>query len=125
MHIIPSLSNYKSWIHPSEISYHYPICLEWNFAPHCHLYPFKFIRDWLLEKDFSDIVYTSWNTQIHPPLDLMSTLTFKLKRLEETIKAWEKNMKQTKAKEAREVDLAIQLLLTSHTSAILSVNEAT
>ena len=55
----------------------------------------------------------------------MSALTFKLKILKEIVKAWEKNMKQTKVKEARDVDLVIQLILTTHTSGILSVNEAT
>ena len=54
----------------------------------------------------------------------MSTLTFKLKRLKQTVKAWEKNMKQTQAKESKDVDLAIHSLLSSHISVILSFNEA-
>lgn len=42
--LVPSLGCYKSWIQPSEISYHYSVCLEWNFSLKCHLYPFKFKR---------------------------------------------------------------------------------
>ena len=77
-----------------------------------------------MENDFSEIVFSSWNTQLLCPMDPMSTLTCKLKILKETIKAWEKEMKQTKAKETLEVDLDINTLLTSQASGILSVHES-
>ena len=54
----------------------------------------------------------------------MSALTFKLKRLKGIVKDWEKNMNLVKAKEAKEVDLSIQVLLTSHTSGMMSMIEA-
>ena len=92
---------------------------------HCHNYPFKFNRVWLREQEFIDIVHSSWTTQIIPQLDPMDTLTFKLQRLKGKVKDWEKEMKQSKTLEAKEVDLAIQLLLTFHTSSILLENEAT
>ena len=81
VHLIPLLNDFKSWIHPFEISDHYPICLEWHNNPRCHLYPFKFNRAWLTEKDFSEIVFSSWNTQLLGSMDPMSSLTCKLKRL--------------------------------------------
>ena len=77
-----------------------------------------------MEKDFSEIVSSSWNTKLLCPLDPMSTLTCKLKRLKETVKAWEKEMKWAKAKENLEVDMDINTLLTSQASGILSEHES-
>ena len=124
VHLFPILNEFKSWIHPSEISDHYPICIEWHNTSRCHLYPFKFNRAWLMEKDFSEIVSSSCNTQLLCPLDLMSTLTCKLKKLKETVKAWEKDMNRTKAKETLEVDRDINTLITSQASGILYVHES-
>ena len=56
-------------------------------------------------------------------MDPMSSLTYKLKRLKETIKAWEKGMKQSKAKAILEVDQDINSLV-SQASGILSVFES-
>ena len=77
-----------------------------------------------MEKNFSEIVYNSWNTQLLSSMDPMLTLTCKLKILKETVKAWEKEMKQTKAKETLEVDLDINTLLASQDYGILYVYES-
>ena len=77
-----------------------------------------------MEKEFCDIVHSSWSTPVLPSLDPMASLTFKLKRLKGIVKDWEKKMNLAKAKEAKEVDLVIQDLLTSRSSGILSVIEA-
>ena len=55
----------------------------------------------------------------------MSALTFKLKILKGTIKDWEKMMTLAKAKEAKEIELAIHDLLTTRISGILTDDEAT
>ena len=83
--LVPLLGCYKSWIQPSEISDHYPVCLEWSLSLRCHLYPFKFNRAWLLEKDFGDLVHKSWRaptTSAGPMFDI----NFKLQRFKNEVK---------------------------------------
>ena len=125
LQLIPVLNSYHSWIHPFEISHHYPVCLEWSLSPSCHNYPFKFNRAWLLEQGFPDIVHSSWNSQLHCSLDPMTSLTCKLKSLKVCVKDWEKKMNLAKAKEETDIDLAIQVLLTTHILGILSVCDST
>ena len=77
-----------------------------------------------MEKEFSELVHNSWNSQL-THVDPMSVLTLKLKRLKETAKAREKNMKQIIDSETRDMDLSIQSLLSINSSGILYVHETT
>ena len=89
--LLPCLSYYRTWATPTDVSDHYPFCLEWgsNICSHC--WPFKFNRAWLMEEDFAHLVLSSWKA----PLDMddyshMDVLTLKLRRLKGTVKAWER-----------------------------------
>ena len=55
----------------------------------------------------------------------MTSLTCKLKSLKVCVKDWEKKMNLAKAKEETDIDLAIQVLLTTHILGILSVSDST
>ena len=89
--LLPILNRFRTWTHPFVISYHYPVCLEWDVLSSSHLYPFKFNQSWLLEKDFPMVVNTSWalDTSL-PTLDHMSLLNHKLKMPKSVAKIWEK-----------------------------------
>ena len=80
--LLPCLSYYRTWATPSDVSDHYPICLEWGSKSNAHCCPFKFNRAWLLEEDFAHLVLSSWKV----PLDKddychMDILSLKLRRL--------------------------------------------
>ena len=110
--LIHVFDHYNSWIQPSEISYHYPICMEWNNLRSCHLYPFKFNRSWLLEDDFSPLVSSSWKaTSQHRPCDHLETLSHKLKRLKNTVKTWKRNKKLSRKQEMMDIDTEIYSIL--------------
>ena len=75
-----------------EISYHYPICLEWDDCITNFAYPFKFNRAWLLNKEFSQIVNNSWMEKVPCSVkDDLRSLIYKLKRLKGVVKIWEKS----------------------------------
>ena len=77
-----------------------------------------------MEKDFLEIVYSSWNSQLLDSMDPMTSLTFKLKRLKAFVRVWEKELKQTKAKALLELDRDINSLLTSQAFGILYAFES-
>ena len=89
--LLPGLSFYRTWATPTDVSDHYPICLEWGSKTCSQCWPFKFNRAWLLEEDFAHLVLSSWKT----PLDFddyshMDVLTLKLRRLKSIVKDWER-----------------------------------
>ena len=89
--LLPCLSNYRTWATPTDVSDHYPICLEWgtNFGSHGR--PFKFNRAWLMEEDFAQPVSSSWKAPLTAEnFSHMDVLILKLRRLKGTLKAWEK-----------------------------------
>ena len=51
--LLPCLSYYRTWDTPTDVSVHYPICLEWGTNFGSHGQPFKFHRGWLMEEDFA------------------------------------------------------------------------
>ena len=57
--LLPSFSYYRTWATPSDVSDHYPICLEWGPKRCAPCRPFKFNRAWLLEEDFKHLVLSS------------------------------------------------------------------
>ena len=85
--LLPRFSFYRTWATPSDVSDHYPICLEWHPKSCAPCRPFKFNRASLLEEDFAYLAISSWKA----PLDLidychMDVLTFKLHRLKGSMK---------------------------------------
>ena len=99
-HLLPILAFYRSWDTPSDVSYHYPIFLEWGPRLASQCYPIKFNRAWLLEDDFALLVSSSWNSPMASGhTNFLDTLAQKLGRLKGTVKEWEKIMILTKAKE--------------------------
>ena len=60
-----------------------------EFQSECHLYPFKFNRAWLLDDDFAALVSSSWKDPA-PSTGPMFDFSFKLQRLKNDVKTWEK-----------------------------------
>ena len=75
-HLLPCLDFYRSWVSPSDVSDHYPICLEWGQGLVLQCYPFKFNKAWLMEDDFTPLVESSWKAPLDfgptKPLDSLS-----------------------------------------------------
>ena len=85
--LLPSLTCYRTWETPTDVSDHYPICLEWGSRLVSQSCPFKFNRAWLVEDDFAPLVFLSWKG----PLALddcshVDALYFKLHRLKGIVK---------------------------------------
>ena len=85
----------------------------------CHFYPFKFNQAWLLDDDFAALVTSSWK-EPSPSAEPMLNFNYKLQRLKNEVKTWEKKKNTLRTKELAEIDLAIGSLLTSQPSGILS-----
>ena len=72
----------------------------------CHLYPFKFNQAWLLDDNFDALVSSSWKAPA-PSDGHMFDFNFKLQRLKNDVKTWEKNKNTLRTKEISEIDQAI------------------
>ena len=83
------------------------------------MYPFKFNRAWLLEDEFDALVTSSWK-EPSPSIGPMFNFNYKLQRLKNEVKTWEKKKNRLRTKELAEIDIAIVALLSSHPSGILS-----
>jgi len=55
---------YRSWVEFPYISNHASILLQMELPLAYKLYPFKFNVQWILEKEFVDIVKKVWNDPI-------------------------------------------------------------
>ena len=89
--LLPHIQKHRVWANPSEVSDHYPVCLEWNTKFCVNIYPFKFNRAWLLEEGFSNLVKDYWTADRSPLGDNdISSLVSKLKGLKVEVKLWEK-----------------------------------
>ena len=92
-HLLPTLSCFRTWAMPLNVSDHYPIFLEWgrNLTSQC--YRFKFNRAWLLEDDFSSLVNSSWMAPLTMgPLTHLDSFSLKLGRLKGSVKRWERKV---------------------------------
>ena len=119
--LLPHIQKHRVWANPSEVSDHYPVCLEWNTKFCVNIYPFKFNRAWLLEEGFSNLVKDYWTPDRSPLGDNdISSLVSKLKGLKVEVKLWEKKKRMVIKKELYEIDSGIQTLLDSSTSGIFN-----
>ena len=85
--LVPSLLIHRVWTVPSEVSNHYPVCLEWGGLASSHNYPFKFNHALLLENDFCLMVKDLWASwEPDPLLNDMKGLSLKLKALKAHVK---------------------------------------
>ena len=119
--LLPIFSFYRTWDTPSDVSDHYPICLEWGSKSCAPCRPFKFNRAWLLEEDFKHLVLSSWKA----PLELidhchMDLLTHKLRRLKGSVKVWERAKNLERQQQILDINIGISDLLLDD-SGILSV----
>jgi len=55
---------YRSWVEFPYISDHAPILLQMELPPAYKIYPYKFNAQWIIEKEFVDIVIKAWNDPI-------------------------------------------------------------
>ena len=76
-------------------------------------------------QDFCDLVIFSWSSLVPSTLGPMSVLSFKLQRLKDNVKDWEKRTTLARTKEAKEIDSTILDLLSFRISRILTIDEAT
>ena len=85
--LIPTLLVHRVWTHTSDISDHYPVCLEWNKSLGSCNYPFKFNRSWLNDNDFFSWFTDRWSSLSPSPLGSeLDHLTYKLSTLKLAIK---------------------------------------
>ena len=85
--LLSRFCRHRTWSHPSVISNQFLVCFKWEDISIKQNFPFKFNRAWLMEEDFSHVVGTSWLSEsLHPPIDDMSLMVFKLKRLKVAVK---------------------------------------
>jgi hypothetical protein len=54
---------HRAWVEYPYVSDHAPIFLQLENYITLRAYPFKFLAQWLLEKDFNDMVIKSWKDQ--------------------------------------------------------------
>lgn len=110
--LLPHLRRFTAWSHPSKISNHYPICVEWDTDSSSHLYPFKFNGAWLTDEGFSNMVCSNWISDSPSSIeDYMVSLVYKLKRLKGVVKSWEKNQKMIRSDLLATIDYEIHSLL--------------
>ena len=119
--LIPSLLLHRVWTLHSDISDHYPICLEWNKPFGSCNYPFKFNRSWLKDQDFTPWVIDKWSS-LSPfasgtDLDL---LTNKLRLLKNDVKEWIKQKGSSLENESHRLDEDISKILSNSSYGILS-----
>jgi hypothetical protein len=55
---------YRSWVEFPYISDHAPILLQMELPPAYKISPYKFNAQWIIEKEFVDIVIKVWNDPI-------------------------------------------------------------
>ena len=86
--VVPSMHRHRVWSTPSDISDHYPICMEWEVENATRCFPFKFNKAWLLEEDFFLFVKDCWGSWVmDPEVDEMKGLSLKLRFLKKKVKA--------------------------------------
>ena len=88
-YLVPELNKHRVWAHPSDISNHFPIYLEWNTREGPHNYLFKFNRSWLSDSDFTQMVKRIWPVLVPSVVDDdMDLLSHKLRLLKREFKSW-------------------------------------
>ena len=119
--LIPSLQYHRVWTQPSDISDHYPICLEWNKNIGSHKFPFKFNRSWLNDPDFSSWVSSKWSALYPSPSSSDCVLlTHKIHTLKQDVKVWIKEKGAVLNSKALRLDSDICSILSGSVCGILS-----
>ena len=122
--LLPSFSSYRSWAYPSDVSDHYPICLEWGPFSHVPCRPFKFNRAWLMEVEFKQLVWSSWNeTLVSTDYSHMELFTHKLSRLKCFVKKWEKTKNIERQQPILDINKGISDLLLEGTGILSESNK--
>lgn len=71
---------------PRHCSDHHPLCLSLASGSPTHAKPFRFQKMWTLHEHFMDLVRSTWSQPA--PGDPISRMVFKLRRLKERLKIW-------------------------------------
>ena len=117
----PLIPCYRAWVRPSEISYHFPIILEWKGGREKVPCPFRFNHTWLLVDDFDEFIRYTWDSIFKP--NPIYTLLMKLKVLRSTVITWEKNKKFELKCALVEIEEQILDLLLSTSTRVVSADE--
>ena len=122
--LIPSLQVHRVWTLPSDISDHFPICLEWNKTIGSYNYPFKFNRSWLNDPDFSSWVTNIWSILSGPSFFIdCELLTHKIRSLKLDVNRWIKDKGSILESECQQIDSDICDILSGSNFGILSLEE--
>ena len=109
--LVEILGNMKSCVHRTYISDHLSILLKWRMENIHWGIPFKFNRVWLEDKDYNDLVTSTWVKTGQTMEDSgMLTLTHKINIIKSRSRTWEIRKLQQMISELQEITSDISRL---------------